>query len=303
METEARCKLCGVRYHELTFTVPSQTSEQWSLLLIESGAAGVEERDEMTLAKPPAGQSSLVVWIAPDDTAAFFARVREAAAQLPEPVVSQSERDEGEWRDAWKRYFSARPVPPFVIVPTWERYDAKPNEVVLNLDPGRAFGTGGHASTRLCLTLIGRLDNKPERFLDFGCGSGVLAVACARLFPTATGRGVDIDADAVEVSRENSALNQVEKTLQFSEYVAGTPLVLLGECFDLITANIQPEVLIPVADELARLLKPGGQLILSGILVEAAPAVNAAYQRTGLHFCESVDEEGWRALRFAHGAR
>jgi len=275
---------------ELSFTIPADAAEAYADALTGAGAAGIEERDATTLAPPPPGCAELLVWVAPDEVDRLLGRV--AASGLPEARVARRDREEDEWRDAWKRYFTARRVGRFVLVPSWEAYRPGPDEIVLHLDPGRAFGTGGHASTRLCLEAIGG-EGACARFLDVGCGSGVLAIACAARFSRAVGVGVDVDPDAIEVSRENAGRNGVADRIRFS--TAG--LEALDGAFDLVTANIQPEVLIPMAPLLSA--RTAGRLILSGILVEAAPAVEAAFLRAGLQRAEVRDEEGWRALVMA----
>jgi ribosomal protein L11 methyltransferase len=192
------------------------------------------------------------------------------------PAVRRA-RDESEWRELWKQYFKPRRVGRFVIVPSWDKYDGP--ELRLELDPGRAFGTGQHPSTRLCLEM---LDGDAKSFADIGCGSGILGIACKKLWPAARGFAMDVDPDAVEVSRENAARNGVD--LEFSTEMPE------GD-FDLVLANIQPEVLIPLAP---RLMALGKRLILSGILVEAADSVVAAY--AGMHLQNTRDDDGWRVL-------
>jgi ribosomal protein L11 methyltransferase len=280
----------NVQYVELCFVVPSGAAEAWAEALSEAGAPGVEERDGSTLDPPPPGTTALLAWVTPDRVTQFLDRLRAATSGLPEAQVQRRERQEEEWRDAWKRYFTARRVGRFVLVPSWEAYAARPEEIAIHLDPGRAFGTGGHASTRLCLSALSDDGIDCARFLDVGCGSGVLAIACAARFPRARGIGMDVDPDAVEVASENATLNGVSDRIRFTT----TPLDQIEGTFDVVTANIQPEVLIPMADRLAGLV--GGRLILSGILMEAAAEVEAAYQRAGLAPVAVLDDEGWRAL-------
>jgi ribosomal protein L11 methyltransferase len=263
--------------------------------LVEAGAGGVEQRDQGTLERAPEGSSTLVVWVAPESVDSYLAGLASVTATLPEARVARRDRDEDEWRDAWKKYFGVRRCGRFVIVPSWERHQALSGDRVIALDPGRAFGTGGHATTRLCLQLMDGLADSlanPTRFLDVGCGSGVLAIAAALRFPAAHGIGVDIDADAVDVSRENAERNQVAARLDFSTRT----LAEIAGPFALITANIQPEVLIPMAPALSALLSPGGLLLLSGILEEAAGPVESAALAAGLHLVDTQDQEGWRAL-------
>jgi ribosomal protein L11 methyltransferase len=278
------------RYTEIAFAVTPERAEEWIATLVEIGASGVEERDQTTFQKAPdAHAPMLVVWVPVDEARDFLQRAADAG--LPPPADAGRVRDEDEWRDVWKQYFAPRKVGRFVIVPSWETYAPAADEVILDMDPGRAFGTGGHPSTRLCLVAISDLV-RCERFLDVGCGSGVLAIACAKLFPEASGIGVDIDADSVDVSRENAARNAVEGRISFST----TPVDEVHGPFDVVTANILPDVLIPLAGAIAARVGDGGTLVLSGILRELADGVEAAYTALGLRTTARLDEEGWRAL-------
>ncbi len=279
-----------MRFVEIAFTVLGTSAEPWAELLVAAGAGGVEERDPSTLERAPEGRATLVVWLPPAEVDGYLQRVAAESVRLPEAVVARRDRDEDEWRDAWKKYFGVRRMGRFVIVPSWERYQVQSGEWVIALDPGRAFGTGGHATTRLCLQAIDRFAGECRRFLDVGCGSGVLAIACALRFAKARGTGVDIDPDAIDVSRENATRNGVLDRIEFTT----TPLAS-GE-HEIVCANIQPEVLMPMAGALADRLAPGGLLVLSGILQEAAGPVEQAF--AGLTLTSRQDEEGWRALAF-----
>ena len=278
-----------MQYAELTYALPAALAESAAATLVEAGASGVEERDASTIERPEPGEVLLVVWIDLAQVDTFIARV---AAALPEagdrarPL--RHDRDEDEWRDAWKRYFHARPVGRFVIVPSWETYAPAPGEIVLDLDPGRAFGTGGHASTRLCLHALDQVGGEVTSILDVGCGSGVLAIAAARRWPHARGHGVDVDVDAIEVSVENAERNQVADRLEFSTTGAEDTAPA-----QLVFANIQPEVLIPMAPVLMARCH-NGTLILAGIIDSAADSVKAAYAALGEP--KVLREEGWTAL-------
>ena len=283
-----------MHYAELTYALPAALAESAAAALVEAGASGVEERDASTIERPEPGEVLLVVWIDPAEVDTFIARV---AAALPEAGERarplRHDRDEDEWRDAWKRYFHARPVGRFVIVPSWETYAPAPGEIVLDLDPGRAFGTGGHASTRLCLHALDQVVGEVTSILDVGCGSGVLAIAAARRWPNARGHGVDVDGDAIEVSVENAERNHVADRLEFSTMSADRTAPA-----QLVFANIQPEVLIPMAPVLMARRQGHGQvsgtLILAGIIDPAADSVRAAYAALGEP--KVLREEGWTAL-------
>jgi ribosomal protein L11 methyltransferase len=278
------------RYIEIAFVVTPERADEWIATLVEIGASGVEERDQTTFQKAAhAAEPMLVVWVPVDEARAFLERA--AAAGLPPPADASRVRDEDEWRDVWKQYFAPRKVGRFVIVPSWEKYKAAADEIVLDMDPGRAFGTGGHPSTRLCLVAISDLA-RCERFLDVGCGSGVLAIACAKMFPEASGIAVDLDADAVDVSRENAMRNAVLERLSIS----AVPVEEVHGPFDVVLANILPDVLVPLAGAIAARVADGGTLVLSGILRELADGVEAAYVARGLNATARLDEDGWRAL-------
>lgn len=288
------------RYMELRYDVPAGRSEEVAEALVAVGASGIEERSANTIAKPAEGRVVLVVWVAAGEDDAFVARAREqltpiVGTQAAEPQREQ--RDEDEWRDAWKRYFHARPVGRFVIVPSWESYVPQAGEVVLDLDPGRAFGTGGHASTRLCLLAIDAVEASPRFVIDVGCGSGVLAIAAARRWPQLRGIGVDIDPESVDVSRENAERNRVHDRLQFET----TPVANLDQRAPLVIANIQPEILIPMAPSLMARMEERATLILAGIIDEAADDVAKAYAPLGEP--QHLREEGWTSLVYSRPAR
>ena len=179
--------------------------------------------------------------------------------------------------------------------PSWlaRRDDDPPLELVL--DPGRAFGTGQHETTRLCLDVLVALADAcaaPRRVLDLGCGSGILALAAARLFPAASVLAADNDPEAADTSAENAAMNQLEDRLE----IRATTVLALPDGFDLILANIRPSVLIPIAGDVARRLARGGTLVLSGILGEEADDVLAAYAEAGLAAVGQRDLNEWCAL-------
>jgi ribosomal protein L11 methyltransferase len=214
-----------------------------------------------------------------------------------------------DWRDAWKRYyrplrFSAGPVS-LLIRPSWiERAPDDPQRELI-LDPGRAFGTGLHESTRLCLRAMVELaagSIVPRRAIDLGCGSGILGLAAARLWPALLEPGAlclaDHDPEAVETARENAEANGMIEPLQFAivnlDGARPPPDLLAFGQVDLILANIRPLILIPSAAAIIALLAPGGTLVLSGILDEEGDAVLAAYP--SLRLLERPRDADWCAL-------
>ena len=258
-------------------------------------AAGVEVRGEEIVLWAPAGEAD-----------AALAALRKAAARIANaglPVDASSARvqpaaPEDEWRDAWKRYFhTQRLTTRIVIVPSWDRHDPAPDDVVLDLDPGRAFGTGAHASTRLCLAELDGLaeaGRAVHRFFDAGTGSGILAIAAAKLWPASRGVAVDIDPIAVGAAQENLERNEVADRVEVSE----VPVDRVAGTFELVLANIQADILEPLAEAIVARVAPGGTLILSGLLTAQAEPVAARYAHLGLEpvaIRHLPDDHDWAA--------
>jgi ribosomal protein L11 methyltransferase len=264
------------RYPYVHVDVAPDRAEDVGVALFDLGALGVEERDATTLTRgADAGVVTLVASF-PDERAARSAvsalggaSLRALGARAPrlEWVVGD------DWRDAWKAHFRPTRVGDrLVIKPSWEAHAPGPGEVVLEIDPGRAFGTGTHETTRLVLAEVDRRVRGGERVLDVGAGSGILAVA-AVLLGAARARCVDEDADTVAVVRETAARNRVASRVRAS----ATPVQRLRGAYDLVLANIEARVLIPLAAPIAARLAPRGTLVLSGILAGQEDDVARAY--------------------------
>jgi ribosomal protein L11 methyltransferase len=269
-------------------------------------AGGVETRDQATLIRSGAERDRvvLIAMAAPDDRGALLDAIEEACDSAREaglrvdPVVRRERlAHEDEWRDVWKQFFKPTRVGArFLVRPSWDQGTALEADLLIDIDPGRAFGTGGHASTRLVMMLSEKIAAaRPPvlRFLDLGCGSGILSIAAARLWPGATGLAVDLDPEAAACSDENLALNHVGSVVTRAgtlEDVATTPP------FDLILANIQADVLIHLAAGLRDHLAAGGTLVLSGLLTTDVVAVLPRYEGAGFRLVERRDEGEWAAL-------
>jgi ribosomal protein L11 methyltransferase len=203
-----------------------------------------------------------------------------------------------DWANNWKVHFKpVRIGKRLVIKPTWEEYRELPGDLVIQIDPGMAFGTGAHPTTRMCLESLERIcfdvsgGKLPDPVLDVGTGSGVLSIAAALLGATRI-TAIDIDPDAIRVTQENLELNQAEKTVTAS---TSSLADLEGE-YGVVVANILAEELVRLSSQLTAKVLPGGWLILSGILTEKAEFVRAGFP--GLDLVESPCEAEWSCLTF-----
>jgi ribosomal protein L11 methyltransferase len=241
-----------------------------------------------------------------EDSAALLAEISTFLKELSErqpgwtfsgPELSSVSAED--WSTSWKANFKPLRVGHrLLIVPSWEEVQPCPEDIVLRLDPGMAFGTGGHETTRLCLEMLEQImDNMPllltPSVLDLGTGSGILAMAAVQL---GAGRvcAVDIDPQAVEVARENLAINGLAEQVECST----TPLESMTESFDIILANILAEELVRLAPSLTERLNPGGSLVLSGILAEKEGMVRAGFAPEQLKYLATLQAGEWVALHY-----
>lgn len=205
-----------------------------------------------------------------------------------------------DWAETWKQFYTVQHIGRrLVIRPSWEPYEPEPGEVVVELDPGAAFGTGQHETTRLCLAALERHVAEGATVLDVGAGSGILAVAAAKL-GAAEVLAVDIDAGAVPVMVENAQRNHVSDRITASAGSVGDdwpwperpPEVIA----DLVLANISSTVLVALMGDLARALRQGGILVASGYIAGNADEVRQAASAAGLSEIEMLDDGDWRCL-------
>ena len=227
--------------------------------------------------------------------------LKSLAANFPESTPPAKQLDtinEEDWGKNWKAYFKPLHITErLVIKPTWEHYDATGDEKVIEMDPGLAFGTGHHASTHLALTLIDAIftaEAKPERVLDVGTGTGILAMGCALLGAREV-TAIDNDPDAVAAAQSNVAANNLDTIIT----VGIDDVASLAGQYDLIIANITHDVLQILAPDLVRLLAPGGRLVLAGILRDDQEgSIVRIYTGLGLVHDQTIYEDEWAGLLF-----
>jgi len=263
-------KTAEPRFYFVAVDARPEDADRLSTQLFGLGATGLEERDDSTLSKGKEGKVTVVASFPSEKDA------KAALGKLPKALGARLEELVGDaWRDAWKEYFK-----PFALCdglwvrPPWEAFAAKAGERVLELEPGRAFGTGLHETTSLVAQALSshRDELEGQRILDVGCGSGILALV-ALAFGAKDALGTDVDKDAIAVAKENAERNALTPRTQFIT----TPISRVKGTFPVVVANIEADVLIGMQKELERHVTPGGLLVLSGILAARKADVLAAF--------------------------
>lgn len=202
---------------------------------------------------------------------------------------------EEDWANSWKAYYKPIEIgEKIVIVPAWEKYNAPEGKLVVRMDPGMAFGTGSHETTRLVIGLLEKYIKEGQRVLDVGCGSGILAICAAKLGAKEC-RAYDIDPVAVKVARENvkdSGLTNV--TCDTSDLLRGVDKT--GGTYDVICANIVADIIIRMTPDVGELMGDSSVILASGIICERADDVISCFEKHGLRIIERAEENGWCAL-------
>ena len=207
--------------------------------------------------------------------------------------VTVSFDDDSEWKDKWKEFFKPSQISDSIVVkPTWEEYDNRGDKLVIEIDPGMAFGTGTHETTSLCVKMLEKYQKKDDDVLDVGCGSGILSIAAALLGANDV-LGVDVDPIAVEVADENIRLNKVENVAkaQFGDLTKG-----IDYKADVVVANLMADLVMMLAEDVAKHMKENAFFISSGILVEKEETVSDHLKRLGFNIVEVVRDGGWCAI-------
>ena len=209
--------------------------------------------------------------------------------------ISISGINEEDWANSWKEYYKPiRIGERIVIVPAWEKYEAKENDIIVRMDPGMAFGTGTHETTRLVIGLLEKYVQAEDRVLDVGCGSGILAICAAKL-GAGECKAYDIDPVAVKVARENikdSGLSNV--TCDVSDLLRQVDTAYAP--YRVICANIVADIIIRMTPDVGRLMDENSVILASGIIVERADDVIRCFEEHGFKIVEKAEENGWCAL-------
>ena len=307
-----------MNYMELIVHTTTEGSEFVSDSLMDRGASGtmIEDRADIPDPSQPHGIWEIIdpslpdslpedvqvhAWFEPGD--GFEAMMAEyvpflAGEKVSHPEYGTLETDvrlvsDDAWAEVWKKYYK-----PFyagdhlVVKPTWEAFDPKPGDRIIELDPGMAFGSGTHETTGMCISLLEETIHGGERIIDVGTGSGILAIAAA-LLGAGSVLAVDIDPDAVRVARENAEHNHVDNLVSVVE---GNLLDRIDETCDICVANIISDVIISFAQPLMRHIVPGGLFICSGIVRERTEEVRTALENAGFRILKTVRRGEWTAF-------
>ena len=222
------------------------------------------------------------------------ARLDAEGIEYETSIVGVNEED---WANNWKQYYHTQRIGKRIIVtPSWEEYTPAEGEVQMRLDPGMAFGTGTHDTTRLCLELLEEVVTPETRILDVGTGSGILSVGGV-LLGAPSALGVDIDPVAVKVANENAEINEVTGK---TEFVCGDLTDKVHGKFEIVTANIVADVIIRLLSTVKNYLLKGGVLIVSGIIDTRADEVENACHKAGFVTEKRLEHGGWVAIKLRY---
>jgi ribosomal protein L11 methyltransferase len=229
----------------------------------------------------------------------YLESLSEIFSDLMKPSLKTQTISDPDWGEQWKKYFKPIRVSNSIIVkPTWERYSPSSRDIVIEIDPGMAFGTGQHASTRMCIEALEDIILKDRtmkgwKVLDVGCGTGILGITAARLGAEEV-ICLDIDKKAVAIARENAAINHVEDRLRIVNQDASA----FNEPRNLIIANLTAKLLLKLCPHLMQLLLPEGYLIISGIIEQDAKAIEESFCAAQLIPGKVITEKEWLCYVF-----
>lgn len=307
-----------MKWSEISIHTTNEAVEPISNILHEAGASGVVIEDRIDLFKEREDRFGEIYQLNPDDypeegvlmkaylpVNSFLAEtvdeIKEAINNLAVydidlglNSVSMNEVHEEEWATAWKKYYHPVKISErFTIVPTWEEYvPVSSDELIIELDPGMAFGTGTHPTTVMCIQALEKTVKQNDEVVDVGTGSGVLSIAAALLGASHI-TALDLDEVAVESAKQNVELNKVQDVVDVSK---NNLLDGVTGKKDVVVANILAEIIMSFTDDVASAVKPGGYFISSGIISQKKEDVKKALIASGFEIEETIMMEDWVAF-------
>ncbi|HET7658027.1 MAG TPA: 50S ribosomal protein L11 methyltransferase [Bacillales bacterium] len=311
-----------MKWSELSIHSTQEAVEPISNILHEAGASGVVIEDPEDLVKVWDTSFGETYELNPDDypedgvimkaylpVNSFLGETVEEIKEainnlmlydidLGRNTISICEVNEEEWAVAWKKYYKPVTISEKItIVPTWEDYEASDDEIVVELDPGMAFGTGTHPTTKMCVQAIEKVLRRGDSVIDVGTGSGVLSIAAAKL-GAAKVLAFDLDDVAVKSAKLNVKLNKVQDIVTVK---ANNLLDHVDETADVVTANLLAEIILRFPEQAAKVVKPGGYFIASGIIQAKSGRVQESLVEHGFVIEEVLEIEDWVALVAKNG--
>ena len=306
-----------MKWKKISFETTTEAVDLVSAMLDELGISGIEIEDNIQLSEEDKkkmfidflpelpedeGKATVSFYLEEeDDVEETLSAVRAGLTELDDFIYTGeknfvlSETEDTDWVNNWKAFFKPFRVDENIVIkPTWEELeDTKEGDMVIEIDPGTAFGTGSHETTKLCILNLKKYQNSGDRVLDLGCGSGILSIAAKKLGASYVA-GTDIDINAVNASKENAVQNGVEADFYLSnvlENVQGRQE--LGNDYDVVVANILADVIIPLAGIAGEFMKPGALFISSGIIYLKAEEVKEALLANGFEIVEVTQMGDW----------
>lgn len=299
---------------EITIHTTNEASEIVESILLDYGSTGVAIEDPTTLEENLHDDFGTIVELSPTDFPDVgvivkgyinelnfddetFERFKGKLEQLGQNInigeffkIETTTIKDSDWENSWKDYFDILNIgEKFVIVPTWREYENEENKYVINIDPGMAFGTGGHETTSLCIKNLEKYVKPHDNIIDVGCGSGILSIAASYLTDGEI-KAVDLDKLAVDVSRENFALNNLENRITVEE---ASLLTKETKKYNVIVANILAHIIELMLDDAYKLLEDGGYYITSGIIKDKKDELLEKMLERGFKLVEETSDNEW----------
>ena len=299
---------------EITIHTTNEASEIVESILLDYGSTGVAIEDPTTLEENLHDDFGTIVELSPTDFPDVgvivkgyinelnfddetFTRFKGELEQLGQNInigeffkIETTTIKDSDWENSWKDYFDILNIgEKFVIVPTWREYENEENKYVINIDPGMAFGTGGHETTSLCIKNLEKYVKPHDNIIDVGCGSGILSIAASYLTDGEI-KAVDLDKLAVDVSRENFALNNLENRIVVEE---ASLLTKETKKYNVIVANILAHIIELMLDDAYKLLEDGGYYITSGIIKDKKDELLEKMLERGFKLIEETSDNEW----------
>ena len=291
-------------WYEITAQTPPALVEAVAVIMREAAPGGLAMEEPVDLLGPEEGFAlregepvALRVYLPASELGAVLTQqLRDALAAFPEVELTARPLYEEDWSVSWREFVGPVVAGRIAIVPSWVEYEAAPGQLIVRLDPGQAFGTGHHETTRLCLAALDRTVQPDMHVLDVGCGSGILSIAAVKL-GAARVDAFEIDPIAADVARANCGENGVAERVTVHGGFPGEGL----EPADIAVANVSARADIELAGALTASLKPSGRLIASGFLTSDRDNVLAAFAEHGLKPTGEREEHEWALLELAAG--